>query len=228
MPAGAPPQHSPVWPLWTRPSPTPRRRFPILPKTRKSVGSHRHHVPVFHAVSVPHTGGRPPYTSGPPYASAAFHKFTKNKPASPRFAGHTAAHAWPLPTRLGSPILLPSPKNPDLDSGETSVRRHLRARLHGRAHTFTRMRTPARPWRAKPRRDQRSGLHKPTRPASLLKSPAPTRGAWVWRQRRRGIRGGRCMLWSGLKPDRQSGLKSRRPARQMAGLKVPYPGNPYF
>ena len=35
MPAGAPPQHSPVWPLWTGPSPIPKRRFMILPKTRK-------------------------------------------------------------------------------------------------------------------------------------------------------------------------------------------------
>ena len=35
---------------------------------------------------------------------------------------------------------------------------------------------------------------------------------------------GRCMLWSGLKPDRQSGLG----ARQKSCLKVPYPGNPYF
>ena len=82
MPAGAPPQHSPVWPLWMRPSPIPKRRFMILPKTRKSVGSHRHHVPVFHAVSVPHTGGRRPIRiSRPP----AIHK----KPQSPHFAGHT-------------------------------------------------------------------------------------------------------------------------------------------
>ena len=42
-----------------------------------------------------------------------------------------------------------------------------------------------------------------------------------------GVRRGRCMLWLGLKPDRQSGLKARRSARQMAGLKVPYPGNLY-
>ncbi len=44
-------------------------------KHAKSAGSHRHHVPVFHAVSVPHTGGRSPYTP------AAFHKFTKNHKA---------------------------------------------------------------------------------------------------------------------------------------------------
>ena len=67
-----------------------------------------------------------------------------------------------------------------------------------------------------------TGLHKPTRPAGLLKFPASERPGVS-----ADIRGGRCMLWSGLKPDRQSDLKARRPARQIAGLKVPHPGNPY-
>ena len=119
MPAGAPPQHSPVWPLWTRPSPIPRRRFMILPKTRKSVGSHRHHVPVFHAVSVPHTGGRPPY------ASAALRQFTKNRKVrnpTPR-RPHTAAHASQIPACASDPHTgnIPIPPQSDHAPAETSV-----------------------------------------------------------------------------------------------------------
>ena len=94
MPAGAPPQHSPVWPLWMRPSPIPKRRFMILPKTRKSVGSHRHHVPVFHAVSVPHTGGRRPIHKRPPIRISrppAIHK----KPQSPQSRISQAMHCSP-------------------------------------------------------------------------------------------------------------------------------------
>ena len=133
MPAGAPPQHSPVWPPWTRPSPIPKRRFLILPKTRKSVGSHRHHVPVFHAVSVPHTGGRPPIHKRPSIRISrppAIHK----KPQSPHLAGHTLQpmprrsprasdpHTGHVPTRFhGSPMQPPSSKNPDIGFGETSV-----------------------------------------------------------------------------------------------------------
>ncbi len=111
------PRRSPAWPLRAKTSPMPGSRPTDVAKNPQSPqAASRFHIPVFHAVSVPHTGGRPPYTP------AAFHKFTKNhKPASPRFAGHTAAYAWPLPTRLGSPILLPSPKNPDIGFGETSV-----------------------------------------------------------------------------------------------------------
>ena len=50
----------------------------------------------------------------PPYAPAAFHKFTKNRKArKPTFRRpYTATHAWLLPTRLRSPIPLPSSKNP--------------------------------------------------------------------------------------------------------------------
>ena len=66
------------------------------------------------------------------------------------------------------------------------------------------------------------GSLKPAHPTNSLKFPASERPGVS-----ADIRGSRCMLWSGLKPDRQSGLKARRPARQIAGLKVPHPGNPY-
>ena len=67
--------------------------------------------------------------------------------------------------------------------------------------------------RANSSRDQRAGSANQSS-TGLLKFPA---------SKRPGVRGDHCMLWSGLRHDRQSGLGPDR----TAGLKVPYPDNSY-
>ena len=100
--------------------------------------------------------------------------------------------------------------------------------MHARIRTMTTLsRVCARPWSCACR-----PLGTPsTRPARAALADLHSNPTHSNSLRRRGghgydvcgVMGGRYMLWSGLKPDRQSGLGSR----QKSGLKVPYPGNLY-
>ena len=90
-----------------------------------------------------------------------FRQDQRSGPANPQPAGPTN----PQNLRIQSPQISNQP-----------ARKFPNPRLHLHGHGSL-IRKPTR-------RDQRT-VHSNAHPANLLKFPAPTRGAWVWRQRRR-------------------------------------------
>ena len=118
------PWRSPAWPLWTELSPIPKSRPPDIAKNPQSPqATSRFHILVFHAISVPHTSGRLPYTSGPsmsavpahprgfPHMLAPFSHAFPRLPQSPHADADPHSFSW-LPIRFrGSPIQPPSSKN---------------------------------------------------------------------------------------------------------------------
>ena len=164
----------------------------------------------------PHLGGAPQFVS----------KTTKS--ASPRFAGHTPQ---PMPGRF--------PHAPDPHTGHILIRPQSD---HAPAETYATadlQRIPAAVMSVTPSchrhtvmasfhhapgltsaetSDRLTQIHASNRSAQIPRDCDGGHGHGVC-----GVREGRCMLWSDLRPDRQSGLG----ARQKSGLKVPHPGNPY-
>ena len=116
-----------------------------------------------------------------------------------------------------------APKNPTSNQARPAFpapqTRHPQASTNSLRRLPARYRMPGRG--TKSAETSAAGSLKPTRQSGSLRFHRPTTGGHGHGVC--GVREGRCMLWSDLRPDRQSGLG----ARQKSGLKVPHPGNPY-